>query len=71
MRERKDEEHLIQAAAQKRALYSFNVRDYCRLYAEFFAHGRSHAGIVLAKQQHYSVGEQMRRSPKTNSDQGA
>lgn len=61
MRERKDEEHLLWAAAQKRALYSFNVRDYCRLHAAFLAQGRSHAGIILAKQQHYSIGEQMRR----------
>jgi hypothetical protein len=61
MRERKDEEHLFWAATQKRALYSFNVGDYCRLHAEFLAQGKSHAGIILAKQQHYSVGEQMQR----------
>jgi nitrogenase subunit NifH len=61
MRERKDEEHLLWAAAQNRSLYSFNVRDYCRLHAEFLVQGRSHAGIILAKQQQYSVGEQMRR----------
>ena len=42
-------------------LYSFNVRDYCRLHAEFLAKSRSHSGIILAKQQQYSVGEQMRR----------
>ena len=61
MRERKDEEHLLWATAQKRTLYSFNVRDYCRLHAEFLVQGRSHAGIIVAKQQHYSVGEQMGR----------
>ena len=61
MRERSDEEHLLWAAAQKRTLYSFNVKDYCRLHAEFVAQSRSHAGIIVAKQQHYSVGEQMRR----------
>ena len=42
-------------------LYSFNVRDYCRLHDEFLAQTKSHAGIVLAKQQTYSVGEQLRR----------
>ncbi len=61
MRERSDEDHLLWAAAQKRTLYSFNVRDYCRLHAEFLAQSRSHLGIIVAKQQHYSVGEQMRR----------
>ena len=61
MCERNDEEHLLWAVAESRSLYSFNVRDYCRLHAEFLAQGKSHAGIILAKQQHYSVGEQMRR----------
>ena len=61
MRERKDEEHLLGAATQKRTLYSFNAGDYCRLHAEFLARGADHSGIILAKQQHYSVGGQMRR----------
>jgi len=61
MRERSDEEHLLWATAQKGTLYSFNGRDYCRLHAEFITQSRSHAGIIVAKQQHYSVGEQMRR----------
>ena len=61
MREKNDEEHLLRASALKRAVYSFNVRDYCRLHAEFLAHGKSHGSIILAKQQHYSVGEPMRR----------
>jgi hypothetical protein len=61
MREKNDEEHLLRASGLKRSVYSFNVRDYCRLHAEFLAHGKSHAGITLAKQQHYSVGEQMKR----------
>jgi hypothetical protein len=41
MRERGDEEQLLWAAAHKRTLYTFNVRDYCRLHAEFLAKGRS------------------------------
>jgi Domain of unknown function (DUF5615) len=61
MRERNDEAHLLWATADHRTLYSFNVRDYYRLHTEFLANGKSHAGIVLAKQQRYSVGEQMRR----------
>ena len=35
-----------------------------RLYLDedsILAQGKSHAGIILARQQHYSVGEQMRR----------
>ena len=61
MRQREDEEHLVFATTQGHSLYGFNVRDHYRLHTEFLAQGRSHAGIILAKQQHYSVGEQMRR----------
>ena len=61
--ERDDVEHLDakRAAAQRRVLYGFNVGDYHRLHTAFLTEGRSHAGIILARQQHYSVGEQMRR----------
>src|SRR5260370_8016688 len=61
MRQRDDEEQLLFATNQGRALYGFNAGDYCRLHTEFLEQGRSHAGIVLAKQQYYSVGEQLRR----------
>ena len=61
MIERRDEEQLEYAAAHGRVLYSFNVGDFWRLHSAFLMQGKSHAGIVLARQQHYSVGEQMRR----------
>ena len=58
---RTDEEHLNWATAQGRVLYSFNVGDFYYLHTSFLSQGKSHAGIVLARQQQYSVGEQMRR----------
>lgn len=61
MRNHADEEQLLTATAQGRVLCGFNVGDYFKLHTAFLAQGRSHAGILLAKQQHYSVGEQMRR----------
>jgi uncharacterized protein with PIN domain len=61
MIERSDEEHLEYAAGEGRVLYSFNVRDFYRLHQEYLAKGKSHAGIILARQQRYSTGEQMRR----------
>ena len=61
MIERPDPEHLKFAAAQGRVLYSFNVGDFAALHYDFMAHGKHHAGIVLAQQQRFSVGEQMRR----------
>ena len=56
-----DEQQLAFAAAQGRAIYSFNVGDSCRLHSEWLVEPRSHAGIALARQQQFSVGEQMRR----------
>jgi hypothetical protein len=58
---REDRVHLDYAAAQGRVLYSFNIGDFYRLHATYLAEGKSHAGMILARQQHYSVGEQMRR----------
>ena len=60
MIERNDQEHLDYATVQGRVLYSFNVSDYYRLHTEYLSQGKSHAGIILTRQQHYSVGEQMR-----------
>ncbi len=70
MRQREDAEHLAYATAQDRVLYGFNVGEFYRLHTQLLARSNSHAGIILAKQQHYSVGEQMRRLLKliaTNS----
>lgn len=61
MIERSDEDHLEYATKEGRVLYSFNVGDFYRLHQEYLAEGKSHAGIILARQQRYMVGEQMRR----------
>ena len=58
---RNDEEHLEYAARAGRVLYSFNIRHYFRLHANRLSRRESHAGIVVAPQQQYTVGEQMRR----------
>lgn len=61
MRERDDEDHLDFATAQGRVLYSFNMGDFCRIHTEHIVSNKSHAGIILALQQRYGIGEQMRR----------
>ena len=61
MIERTDAEHLDYATEEGRVLYSFNQGDFYRLHTTYLAEGKSHAGIILARQQHYSVGEQMQR----------
>jgi len=56
-----DEKHLSWAAENGCVLYSFNVSDFMALHVSYLASAKDHAGIVLAQQQRYSVGEQMRR----------
>ena len=58
-----DDRQLEFAAAQGRAIYSFNIGDYCRLHSRWLAEGKPHAGIILA-QQDFSVGEQIRMLAK-------
>jgi hypothetical protein len=58
---RSDGEHLHHASNDGRVLYSFNIRDYTMLHEQWIASGREHSGIVLAFQQRYSIGEQLRR----------
>ncbi len=61
MADRTDDEHLDFAAVQARVLFSFNVGDFNRLHAEYIRQSKPHAGIILAPQQKFSVGEQLRR----------
>jgi len=56
-----DEDHLRHAIVAERTLYSFNVRDFMALHTSYLEAEKPHAGIILAQQQRYSVGEQMRR----------
>lgn len=66
-----DDEHLAYAARQERALYSFNVVDFMTLHTVYMAEGKHHAGIILAQQQRYHVGEQMRRLLKLTGTKSA
>lgn len=61
MEGRSDAEQLEWATAQARAVCSFNRGDFFRLHTEYLTQGRTHAGIILAQQQQYSIGEQTRR----------
>jgi len=61
MIEREDRAHLMFAAAQGRVLYTFNIRDFYALHNQFVTGGESHAGLILVRQQQFSIGEQARR----------
>jgi Domain of unknown function (DUF5615) len=58
---RTDDDQLKWTTQQQRVLYSFNRGDFCRIHSALMGAGQSHGGIILAAQQRYSVGEQMRR----------
>lgn len=54
-----DEEQLIWSTEQKRAIYSFNIGDFCRLHRDYMIQGKTHTGIILAPQRQYSIGQQV------------
>ncbi|MBF2027228.1 MAG: DUF5615 family PIN-like protein [Oscillatoriales cyanobacterium C42_A2020_001] len=53
---RSDEAHLDFAASVGRVLYTFNRGDFYQLHTKYLAEGKNHAGMILAKQQRYSIG---------------
>jgi hypothetical protein len=59
--EKSDEEQLAFAAEHGCVLYTFNVSDFYRLHKVWVCAGREHGGMILAPQQRFSVGEQLRR----------
>ncbi len=59
--EKPDEKHLAFAAERGCVLYTFNVSDFYRLHTEWVRAAREHAGMILAPQQRFSIGEQLRR----------
>lgn len=55
-----DLEQLQWSTQRGRVLYSFNVADFYALHADFLRREEQHAGIVLAQQQRYTIGDQLR-----------
>jgi hypothetical protein len=59
--EKTDEEQLAFATERECVLYTFNVSDFYKLHTQWVSARREHAGMILAPQQRFSVGEQLRR----------
>ncbi len=55
-----DSEQLIWSTKHHRAIYTFNVKDYCRLHKIYMSEGKQHSGIIVVPTQRYSVGDQLR-----------
>ena len=49
----------------------YSVGDFFALHTQFRQDGRSHAGLILAVQQRYPVGEQMRRILRMNRERSS
>jgi hypothetical protein len=60
MLHRSDEEQIDWARQNGRVIFSFNTRDFYRLHTNILEQGLSHAGIILAPQQRYGIGDLMR-----------
>jgi predicted alpha/beta hydrolase len=45
-----DEEQLAFATAQRRAILTFNIRDFAPLHEQWQAADRAHAGIIVSQQ---------------------
>ncbi|MBI4670601.1 MAG: DUF5615 family PIN-like protein [Chloroflexi bacterium] len=56
-----DSEHLEYATANGRVLCTFNIKHFLPLHTQYLNTEMHHAGMILAKQQEYSLGEVMRR----------
>jgi len=61
MADSSDEAQLEFARTAGRVLFSFNVGDFQRIHTQYLSRGDMHAGIILAAQQRYSIGERIRR----------
>jgi hypothetical protein len=55
-----DEQQFIYAAQNNMTIYTYNMRDFCRLHKVYMEQGINHAGIIIAERQSYSIGEQLK-----------
>jgi predicted nuclease of predicted toxin-antitoxin system len=54
-----DVEQLTRAAAEGRAIFTYNTDDYLQLHLEWLRHGKEHSGIIVSDQ--LPIGETLRR----------
>ncbi len=50
-----DEEQMAYAAAEQRAIVTFNVRDFSYLHNQYLAENKEHWGIIFSTQEPISV----------------
>ena len=55
-----DQEQLEYAISEKRAILTFNIKDFAPLFEEYWHKGREHYGIIVSEQ--IPLGEVLRRT---------
>ena len=60
LRGKDDQVQLQWAAMKKRAIYTFNVSDFCRLHQRYLENGTEHASIIVVPRRRYTVKQQIR-----------
>jgi hypothetical protein len=55
-----DADQLLTATSLGRALYSYNIADYCALHRQWSAQSRPHSGIIVARQR-LPIGDEIRK----------
>lgn len=55
-----DQEQLEFASKNEYSIFTFNVRDFCRLHQEWIEQEMEHFGIIVMPHQRQGVGEQIR-----------
>jgi hypothetical protein len=61
MRHRSDLDQLEFAKAVGRVIFTHNAGDFLRLHARYMRGGQHHAGIIVAYQGQFGIGESIRR----------
>jgi hypothetical protein len=56
-----DPAQLDYAAREGRVFFSYNIGDFSQLHTIYLTEGKNHAGIIVAPQQRYGIGGELRR----------
>ncbi len=59
------------ASQENRAIYTFNVGDFCQLHNSFLTQGETHSGIIVVHRQRYGIGEQIKKLAQLVSNRTA
>jgi hypothetical protein len=59
------------AVQRNRTIYTYNVGHFHEIHTEWIRAGKTHGGIILVAQSHFTIGEQLRRMLKLIANKSA